>query len=681
MPTLRDFRVRPRAKRALFWTGVGVLSLILLGGLTLSISNWNFARGSVATIIASKLDRDVSIDGDLTAHLLSWYPQVTVEQLRIGNPAWTDDEPRTEPFAAIDRILLAIDLRALFTGDLMFEVLEVDHPKVVLIRNQNGRSNFDFGYDRDAASSSEQRKLAPKSNALPKFPPVKSFTMYGGELYVNDAVHKLKFSGKVEANEDAKRTMDEPFRLRGAGTLNEEPFALDFKGGPLVNIKADESYSFDADVIAGKTRGVVKGAFERPFDLASLTADLNLKGENLAHLYYLTGLALPFTPPYRLQVSVRSAERFIQLTSIDGNVGESDVAGRASVDLTGERPKFVAHLTSRSLNLADLSPAFGKGIPVDPDTGKARDSIAPGALPADKLLPTYEFEFDRLRTMDAELTLKAASIQTEKVPMEGVEINLRLDDGVLQLDPVAFELPQGKMAGSVHIDARQAQAKTKMDVRVSNVNLDQFKGKEATVAPLKGDLHARAQLTGVGNSVRDFAANADGQLSGVVPSGEIRKAFAELTGINVARGLGLLLAKNEERAAVRCGAATFRIEDGKANVEQIVVDTESVLIEGEGEIDLGAETLDLEIMGKPKKLRLVRLRAPVTLTGTLRKPDIGVDAGDAAKQVGIAGIVGAILSPLTAALAFIDPGLAEDANCAALLAEAQKAMPKSASIR
>jgi AsmA family protein len=439
----------------------------------------------------------------------------------------------------------------------------------------------------------------------------------------------------------------------------------------------DEPYSFDADVLAGKTRGTATGAFQKPFDVASLTADLQVQGENLAHLYYLTGLALPFTPPYRLNVTLRSADQLVQLEKIDGRVGQSDIAGRASIDLTGERPKFVAQLTSKSLNLVDLSPAFGKGIPVDPDTGKARDSVAPGALPADKLLPTYEFEFDRLRTMDAELKLSAASIQTDKVPMEGVEINLRLDDGVLELNPVVFELPQGKMAGAVYIDARQAQAKTKMDVRLSNVKLDQFKGKDATTAPLNGVLHARAQLTGVGNSVREFAANADGQLSGVIPSGEIRKAFAELTGINVARGLGLLLTGSQERADVRCGAATFRVEDGEAHAEQIVVDTDSVLIEGDGTVHLGSETLDLEILGKPKKLRLVRLRAPVTLTGTLRKPDIGVDAGDAAKQVGIAGIVGAIFSPLTAALAFIDPGLAKDANCAALLAEAEEAMAKT----
>jgi uncharacterized protein involved in outer membrane biogenesis len=122
--------------------------------------------------------------------------------------------------------------------------------------------------------------------------------------------------------------------------------------------------------------------------------------------------------------------------------------------------------------------------------------------------------------------------------------------------------------------------------------------------------------------------------------------------------------------------AAFQIQDGQAKVEKIIIDTETVLIEGEGSINLGAEELDIDIAGKPKKLRFVRLRTPVTLTGPLRKPNVGIDAGDTAKQIGIAGIVGAILTPLTAALAFIDPGLAEDANCAALLAEAEKSLPK-----
>ena len=66
--------------------------------------------------------------------------------------------------------------------------------------------------------------------------------------------------------------------------------------------------------------------------------------------------------------------------------------------------------------------------------------------------------------------------------------------------------------------------------------------------------------------------------------------------------------------------------------------------------------------------RLARLRTPVEIGGHLRKPTIGIDAGKTLKQGAIATALGAVLTPLAAIFAFVDPGLAKDENCAALLA-------------
>jgi hypothetical protein len=41
-------------------------------------------------------------------------------------------------------------------------------------------------------------------------------------------------------------------------------------------------------------------------------------------------------------------------------------------------------------------------------------------------------------------------------------------------------------------------------------------------------------------------------------------------------------------------------------------------------------------------------------------------------QAGAATALGIVLTPLAAVLPFVDPGLAENANCAALLQEAKK---------
>jgi len=114
----------------------------------------------------------------------------------------------------------------------------------------------------------------------------------------------------------------------------------------------------------------------------------------------------------------------------------------------------------------------------------------------------------------------------------------------------------------------------------------------------------------------------------------------------------------------------------------MIIDTEPVRVDGSGTINLRDETLDLRLQGKPKHFQLVRLRAPITLSGSWGHPALGVKAGPAVAQGGIGAALG-LLNPFAAILAFIDPGLAKDANCGPLLSEAkaQGAPVKSAAVR
>ena len=103
------------------------------------------------------------------------------------------------------------------------------------------------------------------------------------------------------------------------------------------------------------------------------------------------------------------------------------------------------------------------------------------------------------------------------------------------------------------------------------------------------------------------------------------------------------------------------------SAKNLFVDTSDVLIAGRGSIYLDTERLDLEIQGKPKKIRLARIRTPIKIKGTLAHPVIGVDPGKLAKQGAAAAALGTLLTPFAAAIAFIDPGLAKDKDCAASL--------------
>jgi uncharacterized protein involved in outer membrane biogenesis len=256
-----------------------------------------------------------------------------------------------------------------------------------------------------------------------------------------------------------------------------------------------------------------------------------------------------------------------------------------------------------------------------------------------------------------------------KLPLQHVHFHLLLDAGVLRLDPLSFTLPQGQLAGSVQIDASKDVPETDVDMVLANVDLQQFKPASAQNPPLEGILSGRAKLHGAGSSVHKFASSVDGTAGVVIPNGQIRTLFAELTGIDVARAVGLFLEKDQTQMELRCGAAYFQAEQGQLTVKTLVIDTTDVLITGSGNTNLGTERLDLSLAGHPKKMRLVRLRSPIRVTGSLLKPHVGIEPGKALLQAGTGTVLAALLTPVAAILAFVDPGRAKDANCPDLLGQ------------
>ena len=260
-------------------------------------------------------------------------------------------------------------------------------------------------------------------------------------------------------------------------------------------------------------------------------------------------------------------------------------------------------------------------------------------------------------------------MRSPTLPVRQASLDMTLDHGVLSLKPFKFRLTRGEVTGTARIDGRKATPVTDFDARLSGVGIEQFI-KTAGPPPVEGVIQARAKLRGPGASVHEAAAHADGTITIVVPKGKVRQAFAELLGINVGRGLMLLLNNDQKQTELRCAVADFQVKGGVARARNVVIDTGVVLTHGSGTVNLGDERIDLLLDGQTKKPRLLRVWAPITVTGPIVAPKPGVRAGKAVAQGGVAVALGALLSPLAAILPFVDPGLGKDADCAALIAGA-----------
>jgi uncharacterized protein involved in outer membrane biogenesis len=647
-----------RASRRALWIALGVLAATLAGVVIfLAVADWNALRGPVARYAGERLGRDVAINGDLDVDAVSLSPSATVRGLSIGQPDWAGAGRQAE----IDRLYVQVRLWPLLFGRVEPLRIEADRPVIRLVRNAEGRANWDFSNGRRAS----KRPL--------RLPALQRLVITDGELSVKDAKRGLYLSARVSADE-TRSGGSSGFRLAGDGAVNGEPFAVALTGGPLLNNRADRPYPFTARIDAGATRLRADGTIPRPFDLGRMSAAVTARGSDLADLFPLTGVALPNTPPYDLAGRLARDGRVWSIAGLDGRVGDSDLKGDLSVDTSGERPFLKADLASRSLDFDDLAAVFG-GAP----SRQAGEAVSPEQAALGRrmaaqrrLLPDSKLSVTRIRAMDADVAYAAAAIRAPGLPLKAGSVRVKLDDANLVADPLRFDLTAGRVAGRVVLDAKGAVPVTTADLRLTGARLEQLiPAKGDAPPPLAGAAVGRLKLTGAGASVREAASRANGEVLIVVPGGEIREAFAELLGVNVTRGLGLLLSDDQSRTEVRCAVAHFTARDGIMSADNIVFDTGPVLGEGSGTVNLGEETLDLTLNGRPKEPRLVRLMAPVRLTGPIVAPKLGVETGGAIAQGGVAAALGA-LAPLAAVLPFVDLGLAEDAACGALIAEARR---------
>ncbi len=624
------------------------LVLIIAVVTFLMLFDWNWLRGPIGRWASAKYDRQIELNGDLDVTLFSWTPSVQARGIRVGGPDWA----RERDTLRVADLQASVKLRPLFTGRIEMPMVDINRPEVVLIATPDGRQSWKLNPDK------------PDDGKGLKLPPINRLIIRDGKLSLDEQRRKIKLEAAVTAREGSDGRAG--FHLDGEGTINGTPLTLVVSGGPFINIRRDRPYGFQATLAGIGSRLEARGSITRPFDLGQFRSTLSLQGRDLADLYLLTGITTPNTPPYRLSGTLTRDDAKFSFTDFSGRVGSSDLSGDLIVDRINNRLRVDADLHSRLLDIDDLASVLGARPTVTPAGNTVVTSGAPG-----RLLPDAPLAVERLRTMDGTLKYTAAQVKRNELDIRKVELGAELKDAILDLDPVAFNFNRGELRGAARINATRDTPYSTVDFRLRNYPLESIIPARGGAPTVTGSALGRAQLEGPGASIHDFAAASKGQITVVVPQGQMRSAFAELLGVNATAGLFRLLGGDESTTQIRCGVADFRVAGGTATARTFVIDTTPVLARGAGTIDLGAETMNLRIDGETKEARLVRLWSPIVVQGSLTAPRVGIDTGSVAAQAGLAGILGAVVNPLAALLPFVDPGLAEDANCGALISSAR----------
>lgn len=644
--------------RLLKWIAGFFFVTILLAAAYIALFGWNWLRRPIEKIALDKTGRVLAISGDLQVHF-SWpLPHVSAGAVAFANPDWATEKQ----MLTADAVDIAIDLPQLLRQNIVLPEVRLERPIVYLEQGSGGRKNWLL----DMQQQDEKARIR-----------IDRLMLDNGRLGYDDAGQNTSIRAELSTANTLSAGAGLIFAARGQ--YKGLALKANGSGGPILGLR-DEStpYALKVHLNVGHTMVKADGSITSLLKFSAIDMRLAMRGDSLAQLFPLLGIAFPETQPYMTDGHIVHSGKTWRYEKFSGRIGDSDIGGTFQLDSGGKRPAMKADLVSRVLDIADLGPLIGARPGRVQAARKATPAPSPAAAPTlakTHVLPDIPFKSDRWNSVDADVTLSAKTLRrAQQLPLEDFVVHLILNDSVLTLDPLNFGLAGGDLNAVIMLDGRKDPIQAHARVRARKVLIAKlFPTVELNTASI-GQINGEFDLSGNGNSVGRMLASSDGKLGLVVSGGEISRLMMEKVGLHLWEILQLKVT-GDNLIKLRCGVADFDVKQGAMHVNALIFDTEVTTIIGSGTIDLGGEQLDLTLNQKTKNTSPVALRSPIYVHGNFANPVVEVDKGRVAAR-GLGAIALAIANPVLALIPLVDAGPGKDSDCGELVRDA-KASPQS----
>ena len=508
-------------------------------------------------------------------------------------------------FIRIEAIDVRLRLWPLFRGRVEFGAIVVDRPTVTVIRDGQGRWNFDDLLERTAALRKQGGATAtsPSGPAAPSIG-VGEAVLRGGRLLVyDDAVVPGRRSELTVGPIDA--------RLAGFGLEKESDADLSLGLGKsrlavtarlsgegerqVVEAKIDRSRLETADLVplipwlgVARPAGLQVGGGADVEGKATIPVarpeTLQFDGTiTLDNLHYKdAGMTRPVEKVGgRLKVGGNRAA----WEGFTATVGKSDLSGALTVE-DYLHPRVGFALTSKRLDLNELVALYAPA----PSSGRTSSPSAPAASGGS--------EGDLLSQVSAAGTLKAEALRFQTFDLTGVTGKVTLRDGVASLSDLDAKIADGTVRGAAALDLGRPKPGYRLETSLQKVDVNAL----ATAYDpglkdlLRGRLGGAMSLVASGADLDAILASARGTAriqiaDGAVTSISILKQLAALLEMAGGKGIG----KDETPFDLLQG--NFVIADRRASTSDLTLDSKDLDLAGTGHVGLDA-ALDLGVTAK-----------------------------------------------------------------------------------
>jgi AsmA protein len=630
--------------------------------------NPNKYKPQIESAVKAQTGRTLKLQGDLKVAV---FPSLGAEVAKV-----TLSEPNPEQeFLSLDSAHASVALLPLLRGEVIVDRIRVSGLKANVVKDKNGRFNFQDlveSKDKSKPEAKKDEKSGGEGGAA-KFDIAginidKSSVSYkdlgtGQELALTDLTLSTgrigeKADGRLQLGVSAKGSkpaLDARLELSGDYKVD-----LPAKAYALSKVDGSLKGKLDQDVVEAKlTAPKVDIAADKASGEA-VTADFRLKGprrnaELALKIDGIQGSAKALViPKFTANVALSGPDMPREMkVPVSGSIRADLEKQTADAELTSKfdesniqaklglakfsPPAYVFDVNVDKLNLDQYFPPKAKAAPTTPEgKGEKGAGKAPEDTPVD-LSP--------LKELNANGKLQVGALQAQGLKLANVKAEVKAANGRLDV-PHSANLYEGSMSGALGAQASGNRITVKENL--AGISVGPLLRDFAQQDRLEGKGNVSLDVAGAGASVNAIKKSLDGSAKVNLKDGAVK-------GIDVA---GLLRkvkslgksdegsADNKEKTDFSELNATFQIKDGVAHNKDLDLKAPLVRVTGAGAIDIGNSTMDYTVkaavvattkgQGGAGLEQLSGLTVPVKLSGPFDglkyKVDYGAVAGNLAKS-------------------------------------------------
>lgn len=555
--------------------------------------------------------RKITASGDVSIRLFPVLG-VSISGVEMANADWST----LGPMVSAEQLNVGVKTGPLLQKRIEVSQLELIAPKLILEIASNGTGNWVFNAKAPNDAASTANNTTPSATTTPTSVPdvtLSTVTIKNGDLRFVD--HAAASDYQLSA---LNLTLDWPTLAADVSAS----LSAQFNGQPISVTLASTS---PMDLINGKSATVDLSAdlsgsqikYDGTVSMApNATGSLNADIPNIPALLSLAGLSGVALPDFignsaKVKTDISVSENRISLPNL--SVGLTKNAISASLDIALAAKATV----SGSVNIGDFDMRSAGGADQGTAGSKTSASTSTG-------WSTAPIDVSALGALNADIALTARSLKLDALSTQAISGRIALSDSratVTLNDVAAYD---GNIKGEVILNGRKGLSSS-ADLRATQIAMKPLLTEMAEITKFGGRADVSLSYLSNGNSLDALIKNLSGQ-------GAISFAQGHFDGVDMDK----LMRSGDVGSGTTVFDdlnASFSIKEGVVTNKDLKLSLPNFATFGEGQINLGGQTIDYLLSPKALKARDGKgLSIPVRIKGPWSGPKIIPDLEAAVNQ-------------------------------------------------